>query len=64
MYPSFPSSEQSRLPTTRLYQIRETIFSLGDNFKIKDELGNDMFNVRSKILSIGDNLILEDLNGK
>ncbi len=64
-YSSCPSSEQSRLAIAiRRYQIREKILSIGDQFKIKDELGHDMFIVKSKILSIGDNLILEDTNGK
>jgi uncharacterized protein YxjI len=63
LYPSCPSSEQSPL-SVRRYQIRGKIFSIGDSFEIKDELGNDMFIVRSKVLSIGDNLLLEDANGK
>jgi uncharacterized protein YxjI len=62
-YSSSPSSEQSR-PSIRRYQVREKILSVDDQFKIKDELGNDMFIVKSKILSIGDSLILEDTNGK
>lgn len=49
---------------TRRYQIREKIFSLGDNFKIKDEAGQDVFTVRSKLFSIGDKLVLEDMAGK
>ncbi|CAF0980087.1 unnamed protein product [Didymodactylos carnosus] len=48
---------------TRRYQIREKIFSFGDNFKIKDEYGNDQFIVRSKLFSMGDKLMLEDTNG-
>jgi uncharacterized protein YxjI len=62
-YSSCPSLEQSRSEVRR-YQVREKILSVGDQFKIKDELGNDMFIVKSKILSIGDSLILEDTNGK
>lgn len=62
-YSSSPSSEQSQL-IVRRYQVREKTVILGDSFKIKDELGNDIFIVRSKILSIGDNLVLEDTNGK
>ncbi|CAF0913650.1 unnamed protein product [Rotaria sordida] len=49
--------------TSRHYQVREKIFSLGDNFKINDDLGNHVFTVRSKFLSIGDHLILEDPSG-
>ncbi|CAF4441550.1 unnamed protein product [Rotaria magnacalcarata] len=48
----------------RRYQIREKIFSLGDNFKIKDELGQDVYTVRSKLFSVGDKLVLEDMAGK
>ncbi|CAF4795649.1 unnamed protein product [Rotaria sp. Silwood1] len=47
----------------RRYQVREKIFSLGDNFKIKDDCGNHMFTVRSKFLSVGDHLILENASG-
>ena len=50
--------------STRRYQIREKFFSIGDNFKIKDESGQDVFTVRSKIFSIGDKLVLEDMAGK
>lgn len=51
-------------PAVRRYQIREKIFSLGDNFKIKDEIGRDVFTVRSKLFSFGDKLVLEDMAGK
>ena len=54
----------SYMARTRRYQIREKIFSLGDNFKIKDESGQDVFTVRSKLFSVGDKLVLEDMNGK
>ncbi|CAF3150934.1 unnamed protein product [Rotaria socialis] len=47
----------------RRYQIREKIFSLGDNFKIKDEIGQDVYTVRSKLFSAGDKLVLEDMAG-
>ena len=49
---------------TRRYQIREKIFSLRDDFKIKDESGQNVFTVRSKLFSLGDKLILEDMAGK
>jgi uncharacterized protein YxjI len=62
-YPSSDESEQN-LISTRRYQIREKIFSLRDNFKIKDENGQPVFIVRSKLFTLGDKLILEDMDGK
>ncbi|CAF0932105.1 unnamed protein product [Rotaria sordida] len=66
-YPGYPSYSpvvpNSQPVTVYRYQIREKIFSLGDNFKIKDELGRDVFTVRSKIFSFGNKLILEDMAG-
>ncbi|CAF3626986.1 unnamed protein product [Rotaria sp. Silwood1] len=49
--------------STRRYEIREKIFSLRDNYKVKDELDQDVFIVRSKLLTMGDNMILEDMTG-
>jgi hypothetical protein len=57
------SSKQSRL-SFRLYQVREKMISIGDNFKIIDERGKDMFIVKSKICHIGNHLVLEDLHEK
>ncbi|CAF0796247.1 unnamed protein product [Adineta ricciae] len=62
MQPPADYSYQQAMPTRR-YQIREKIFSLGDNFKIKDESGQDVYTVRSKLFSFGDKLILEDMAG-
>ncbi len=62
MYP--PADQYGQTMPTRRYQIREKIFSIGDNFKIKDETGQDVYTVRSKIFSVGDKLILEDMAGK
>jgi uncharacterized protein YxjI len=60
-----PSADQyGQAMPTRRYQIREKIFSIGDNFKIKDEMGQDVYTVRSKIFSVGDKLVLEDMAGK
>ena len=61
---TFSFQMASYMARTRRYQIREKIFSLGDNFKIKDESGQDVFTVRSKLFSVGDKLVLEDMNGK
>lgn len=43
------------------YVVRQKIFSLGDGFRIKDEIGNDIFIVRSQILSFGKKLRIYDL---
>uniref|UniRef100_A0AC35G038 LURP-one-related family protein n=1 Tax=Panagrolaimus sp. PS1159 TaxID=55785 RepID=A0AC35G038_9BILA len=61
--PPSEKSQQKYPPPSRRYQIREKIFSIGDNFKIKDEAGEPVFAVRSKIFSIGDKLVLEDMAG-
>ena len=62
MYP--PPDQYVQANPTRRYQVREKIFSIGDNFKIKDETGQDIYTVRSKIFSVGDKLVLEDMAGK
>ena len=64
-YSTYPSKDQHQQPmSARRYQIRQKIFSLGDNFTIKDEMGRDVFTVRSKLLSFSDKLALEDMAGK
>lgn len=45
------------------YKIRQRVFSLGDNFIIKDESDRPWFIVKGKVFSIGDKLAIEDLNG-
>ncbi|MDR3598598.1 LURP-one-related family protein [Clostridium sp.] len=45
------------------YKVREKLFSLTDDFTIKNEYDEDSFYVRGKFLSIGHKLNLEDLNG-
>ncbi len=45
------------------YQIRQKIFSFGDNFTIKDESGQDNYIVRGKVFSFGDKLKIEDMHG-
>ncbi|CAF3754817.1 unnamed protein product, partial [Rotaria sp. Silwood1] len=49
--------------STRRYEIHEKIFSLHDNYKVKDESDQDVFTARSKLLTIGDNIVLEDITG-
>ncbi|BCZ46632.1 hypothetical protein psyc5s11_26990 [Clostridium gelidum] len=45
------------------YQVREKLFSFTDDFTIKNEYDESIFNVRGKFLSLGHKLNLEDLNG-
>jgi uncharacterized protein YxjI len=45
------------------YQIRQKIFSLGDNFVIKGENDEPRFIIKGKVFSFGDKLSLQDLNG-
>ena len=55
-------SVQYRPMPNRRYRIREKMFS--DNFSIKDEADQPVFNVRARFLSFGDKLVLEDMAGK
>lgn len=45
------------------YQIREKIFSIGDDFWITDEQGNRAFLVDGKALSLRETFELKDLSG-
>jgi len=45
------------------YIVKQKIFSLGDNFSIKNESGEDIFLVKSQLLSFGRKLRIYDLNG-
>ena len=45
------------------YQMREHLFSFGDDFTVKDETGRDVFYIDGKALSIGDKLIFNDMQG-
>lgn len=45
------------------YQVREKLFSLTDDFAVKNEYDEDCFYVRGKFLSFGHKLYLEDLSG-
>lgn len=44
------------------YQIRQKIFSFGDNFVIRGENEEPRFIIKGKVLSFGDKLSLQDLN--
>ena len=45
------------------YILKQKLFSLGDDFYIKDENERDVFFVDGKFLSIGDQLSFQDLQG-
>ncbi len=45
-----------------IYQIRQKVFSFGDNFSIKDQMGNDCFIVKGKVFSFGNKLHLLDMS--
>lgn len=45
------------------YQMKEKFFALGNDFRIKDENGNDLFYVDGKAFTIGDKLSFQNMNG-
>ncbi len=45
------------------YVMKQKLFSLGADFRIKDEHGNDVFLVDGKVFSLGDQLSFRDLAG-
>ena len=45
------------------YVLKEKIWSWGDDFRIRDESGRDVYHVDGKVLSFGDKLSLRDMAG-
>lgn len=45
------------------YVMKEKILSWGDDFKIRDETGRDVFYVDGKVFSFGDKLSFKDMAG-
>ena len=45
------------------YVMRQKIWSFGDDYKIRDAAGNDVFFVDGKVFSWGDKLSFQDLKG-
>jgi uncharacterized protein YxjI len=43
------------------FLIQQKVFSIGDNFKIKDEFENDRYIVKGKVLSLGGKLRIYDM---
>jgi len=46
------------------YQMREKLFSIGDDYWIQDNAGNRAFKVNGKALRIRETLVLEDPSGR
>ena len=44
--------------------VRQRIFSFGDSFTIKDELGNDHFVVKGRVFTLGNKLRIYDMAGQ
>ena len=45
------------------YVMKEKILSWGDDFRIRDESGRDVFHVDGKVFSFGDKLSFRDASG-
>jgi uncharacterized protein YxjI len=46
------------------YQLHEKLFSLGEDFIIQDNHGNDRYLVNSKLFSFGEKLLMCDMHGQ
>jgi len=53
-----------RKGTAIRYQMRQKLVSIGDDFYIKNEAGQNVFKVDGKVLRVRDLLVFEDLQGK
>ena len=45
------------------YVMKQKLFCWGDDFRIKNEAGNDVFFVDGKVFTLGNKLSFQDLNG-
>lgn len=45
------------------YVMKQKLFAWGDDFKIQDEQGRDLFRVDGKAFSLGDKLSFQDMQG-
>ena len=52
-----------RKGTARRYQMRQKLISIGDDFYIKDEAGQNVYKVDGKVLRVRDLLQFKDLQG-
>ena len=48
----------------RSYQMRQKLFSLRDQFRIRDAEGNDAYVVKGRLISIRDRFSFEDVQGR
>ena len=48
----------------RSYQMRQKLFSLRDQFRIRDAEGNDVYVVKGRLISIRDRFSFEDVHGR
>ncbi len=46
-----------------IYQMKQKLFALGDDFTIKDGQGRDVFLVDGRLISLGDQLAFRDMAG-
>src|SRR4051794_24033557 len=46
------------------YQMTQKLLALGDDYRVRDENGNDAYIVDGKILSLGANVAILDLEGR
>jgi len=53
-----------RKGTANRYQMRQKLVSIGDDFYIKNEAGQNVFKVDGKVLRVRDLLIFKDMEGK
>lgn len=53
-----------RKGTATRYQMRQKLVSIGDDFYIKNEAGQNAFKVDGKVLRVRDLLVFEDMHGK
>jgi uncharacterized protein YxjI len=52
-----------RKGTATRYQMRQKLVSIGDDFYIKNETGQNVFKVDGKVLRVRDLLVFEDMQG-
>jgi uncharacterized protein YxjI len=50
-----------RKGTATRYQMRQKLVSIGDDFYIKNEAGNNVFKVDGKVLRVRDLLVFRDM---
>ncbi len=46
------------------FVVRQKVFAFGDNFAIKDEIGNDCYMVKGKVFALGNKLRIYDMQGQ